>query len=110
MHAREERLGRNESLFRSVNERIEQAAAASPGDDHVFEFFCECSDLDCTRLLPMTISEYESVRRSPVLFIVAPGHELPDIETVVSRKGAYHVVTKRGEAAEVAKEDDPRGD
>lgn len=49
------------------------------------------------------------MRKSPTLFIVAPGHELPDIETVVLRRGAYEVVTKRGEAADFVKDGNPRG-
>ncbi|MBV8064682.1 MAG: hypothetical protein JOY73_04085 [Actinobacteria bacterium] len=111
MDAREERLARNEVVFRSVNERIEQTAASARGgtdESHVFEFVCECSNADCNLLLPMTVAEYESVRAIPTLFVVAHGHELPEIETVVLRKGAYQAVTKRGEAAEFVTERDPR--
>lgn len=108
MDAREERLARNESLFRSVNENIEEAATSIPLDDHTFEFFCECSNIDCTLLLPMTVSEYERVRANPKQFVVAPGHELPEIETVVARTSAYQIVVKEGEAAEFVTDDDPR--
>lgn len=110
MDAREERLARNETLFRSVNENIEDSAASGQIDDHVFEFFCECSNLDCTLLLPMTVSEYEQVRADPRQFVVAPGHELPEIESVVARKSGYQVVLKAGEAAEFVAERDPRND
>ena len=110
MEAREERLARNETLFRSVNENIEQSAVSGQIDDHVFEFFCECSNLDCTLLLPMTLSEYEEVRADPRQFLVAPGHELPEIEAVVASKSAYQVVLKVGEAAEFVAERDPRSD
>ncbi|HEY2556612.1 MAG TPA: hypothetical protein VGI08_05860 [Diaminobutyricibacter sp.] len=109
MDEREKRLAENESLFRSINENIEQVARSGGADEHVFEFLCECSNTDCNLLLPLTVSAYESVRRSPTLFIVAPGHELPEIETVVARRGAYQVVTKRGEAADFVTEHDPRG-
>jgi hypothetical protein len=108
MDAREERLARNETLFRSVNENIEGAAQSSQLDEHVFEFFCECSNLDCTLLLPLTLSEYERVRADPRQFVVAPGHELPDIEIVVDRSSAYQVVLKEGRAAEFVTEHDPR--
>ena len=108
MDAREERLARNESLFRSVNENIEQAAASGQVDEHVFEFFCECSNIDCTLLLPMTVSEYERVRADPKQFVVAPGHDLPEIEIVVARTSAYQIVIKEGEAAEYVTEHDPR--
>ena len=108
MDAREERLARNETLFRSVNENIEEAAQSSQLDEHVFEFFCECSNIDCTLLLPLTLSQYERVRADPRQFVVAPGHELPEIEIVVDRNSAYQVVVKEGEAAEFVTEHDPR--
>jgi hypothetical protein len=108
MDAREERLARNETLFRSVNENIEDAAISGQLDDHVFEFFCECSNLDCTLLMPMTLAEYERVRADPRQFVVAPGHDLPEIEAVVAQSSAYQVVVKEGDAAEFVTEHDPR--
>jgi hypothetical protein len=110
MDAREERLARNETLFRSVNETIEESATSGRVDAHVFEFFCECSNVDCTLLLPMTVSEYERVRTDPRQFVVALGHELPEIETVVRRTSAYQVVLKEGDAAEFVTEHDPRSE
>lgn len=109
MDSRETRLARNETLFREVNERIEQAVSAvGRADDHVYEFLCECSNSDCTLLLPLTIAEYEVARSEPHQFIVAPGHELPEIENVVARRPGYQLVTKHGEAAEYVSERDPR--
>lgn len=109
MDARETRLARNETLFREVNERIEEAAGRATRDDaHVYEFLCECSNSDCTLLLPLTIDEYETVRSDPRQFIVAPGHELPEIEAVVTRNRGYQIVVKEGEAAEFVAERDPR--
>ena len=110
MDAREERLARNETLFRSVNENIEEAASPSDWPGEHFEFFCECSNVDCSLLLPMTVSAYEQVRSDPKQFVVAPGHELPEIERVVFRTNGYQVVVKQGEAAEFVSEHDPRGD
>lgn len=113
MDAREERLVRNEALYRDVNERIDQVAEeidrfAAPEDGHVYKFFCECSNRDCTLMLPLTIALYENVRSNPRAFVVAPGHDLPEIETVVERGDGYQVVVKVGEAAKVAEAKDPR--
>ena len=109
MDARETRLARNETLFREVNERIESAVGrANRHDDHVYEFLCECSNADCTLLLPLTIAEYEAVRNDPRQFIVAPGHDLPEIESVVARNAGYQLVLKHGEAAAYAIERDER--
>jgi hypothetical protein len=110
MDEREERLARNETLFRSVNENIEEAATSGGLDDHTFEFCCECSNTDCTLLLPMTVAEYEQIRADPRQFLVAPGHELPEIEIVVARRSAYQIVRKEGEAAEFVAKHDPRSD
>jgi hypothetical protein len=72
-------------------------------------FICECDVADCTELIPMTLAEYEAIRAVPIRFAVVPGHELPEIETVVERHSAYLVVEKRDdEAQDVARETDPR--
>jgi hypothetical protein len=109
MDSRETRLARNETLFREVNERIEHAVGRGSRDDaHVYEFLCECSNTDCTLLLPLTIAEYETARSDPRQFIIAPGHDLPEIEDVVAKNSGYQVVRKGGEAAEFVTERDPR--
>jgi hypothetical protein len=108
--SREERLANNEVLFRDVNERIADVAEpqARPRDDRVYEFFCECASIGCDLRLPLTLSAYESVRTDPAQFVVAPGHELPEIEAVIFRTDAYRVVRKQGEAAGIAEDKDPR--
>jgi hypothetical protein len=109
MDSRETRLARNETLFREVNERIEQAVEhTSREDGHIYEFLCECSNSDCMLLLPLTIVEYEAVRSDPRQFIVAPGHELPEIEKIIALHRGYQVVQKSGDAAEFVAERDPR--
>lgn len=109
MDPRETRLARNETLFREVNEQIERAVGRLGREDkHVYEFLCECSNSDCTLLLPLTLDEYETARSDPRQFVVAPGHELPEIEDVIARYPGYEVVRKRGEAAEFVTELDPR--
>ncbi len=109
MGERERRLARNEALFREVNERVAEVAIAQGVDEHEFHFLCECSNLDCTLLVPLSLSTYEAIREDPQLFIVAPGHELPEIEIVVDRRAQFSVVRKEGEAARIAEDLDPRG-
>ena len=41
-------------------------------------------------------------------FIVTPGHEEPEIEDVIVSHSGYSVVEKRGDAAAVAEETNPR--
>jgi hypothetical protein len=110
MDAREERLANNEVLFREINERIAEVAEPHGGsrDDHVYEFLCECSNIGCDLRLPLTLSVYESVRKDPTQFVVALGHELPEIERVISETDTYQVVRKQGDAADLAEAKDPR--
>src|SRR4051794_37791456 len=90
----QERLARNESFFRQVNERILDVATVIEGGDHSYEFLCECSDASCTERLTLTTGEYDAVRQSPRRFVLAPGHLSPEIEHVVEREADHIVVEK----------------
>ena len=106
--ARERRLARNETLFREVNERIEDLAHTHADEDHIYEFLCECSNAECDLRLSLPLSTYEQARTDSAVFIVAVGHELPEIEEVVLHGAGFQLVRKQGEAAELAEETDPR--
>ena len=111
MDAREERLAKNEVVFRDVNERIEKMSVAhlqALRDRRDLGFLCECSNVDCTLRLSLTLAEYEQARGDATQFVVAPGHDLPEIEVVVFACDEYEVVRKVGAAATVAEERDPR--
>jgi hypothetical protein len=102
-----ERLAANEDTFRGINEGI--ARGQWPGEERApASFRCECARLGCNLLIELSPEEYERVRQHARRFIVAPGHELPDVETVVQVSEGYAVVEKRGEAGEVAETLDPR--
>lgn len=108
MDARETRLAKNEMLFREINEQIKQSADRHGADAHAYEFLCECSNVDCTLRLQMTVTAYEQLRSDPTQFATAPGHWLPEIETVVETFDGYTIVRKYGEAAEMGRMTDPR--
>ena len=109
MDARQLRMAENETLFREVNERVRAIAGAHGDDDHVYEFYCECSNVDCTFQVKASLQEYEAVRSHGARFLVAADHALPEIETVVERSERWWVVEKHGEAADLAEDVDPRG-
>jgi hypothetical protein len=109
MDARQERLARNEALFRDINERVREVAALHGDDDHVYEFYCECSNVDCTFQLRATLVEYEGVRTHGDRFMIAPDHSLPEIERVVDVNQPWWVVQKQGEPGELVDDLDPRG-
>jgi hypothetical protein len=101
------RQAARETVFRDVNEAIDRGNW--PGDeDKPSAYRCECGRLDCSELLPMTPEAYERIRSDPCRFLVLPGHENPQIETVVERRPSYVVVEKRGEAGTIAEATDPR--
>lgn len=104
----ERRAGRNEALFREANEAI--ARGLWPGDgEGTIRFRCECARLDCNEVVPLTPTEYEHVRADPRHFALVPGHEMPEVESLVDRGAGYIVVEKREGAAAVAEALDPRG-
>jgi len=105
------RQARNESLFRSVNERIalvgESAEAWSP--DGTIEFLCECGvDGGCGERIRMPFDAYERVRAQDDRFAVKPGHETLELERAVEWTDDYVIVDKV-RSAETYVADDPRG-
>jgi hypothetical protein len=105
---REERLAVNESLFRETNERLAETSAEWGFATDRLDLVCECADLDCTERIDIAPREYERARSQPTLFLLEPGHELPEAEEIIETNERYVLVRKRGEAADVAVETDPR--
>ena len=105
--AREDRLARNESVFRGINERQAEGHAHFALED-AQEFVCECADVACAERLRLTLREYERVRSNPRRFIGLGGHELPDTEEVVEAHDGYAVVEKLGHCGDLAEEHNPR--
>lgn len=86
-----ERLAKNEILFRSVNERLDDLA---PPWSKTTDYLCECSETSCVEIVELTQTEYERVRSRPTVFVVVPGHERPEIEKVVEENEGFTLVEK----------------
>ncbi len=86
------RLARNEELFRSVNDQVEELQARLGGSDALF--VCECSDPECTSSIRLTTAEYEAVRSEDDRFVLLRGHENTELERVIEEHDAYVVVRK----------------
>ena len=106
MTNRGERLARNEAMFRSVNERVEEVV--QPGPTEAIDFLCECGDTECVEKITLTREEYESVRMEGAQFAIVAGHEIPAIESVIRRADRFLIVRKHPAEAEIARETDPR--
>jgi hypothetical protein len=103
--ARTERIGRNEDLFRKVNDQIEGVNEAFGTITGTMSLLCECGKLECIEQIDLTVDAYRELRADPTRFAVKPGHELPDVERVVERHERYFVVEKAdGDAAKLAQD------
>jgi mannose-1-phosphate guanylyltransferase len=107
MDEREERVAQNEATSREINEKIEQAQTRSPDD--YFRIVCECGRRDCSRVIAISVAEYESVRSDARYFAVVSTHVIADVEEVVRETDRFSVVRKHeGTPAQVAEDEDPR--
>jgi hypothetical protein len=111
---RASRLAKNEALFREVNERIAEITAGLDSSisqpEALDGVVCECADALCMeRVGPIPMGAYEEVRSDSKRFIIAAGHQSPDVENVVEQQNDYWIVEKHeGVPADVARERDPR--
>jgi hypothetical protein len=101
---RRQRAAKNQSLFREVNERIEDLSASAS----FTTFICECMDETCDQSVSLTVEEYEHIRSGSNSFFVVPGHEVRDVERILEASDRYFVVAKLGAGKSVAEGLDPR--
>ena len=94
MSSRDKRVIRNETLFREVNAHIASLEERLGGEDELMPLLCECANTGCTTVIEVDPGTFRAVRENPLFFLVAPGHELADEETVVDRGAGYFIVEK----------------
>jgi hypothetical protein len=99
--ARAERIAENEARFRDINERLRDDLRPVADDTESVSFVCECGNASCREGVAVSLSDYRAVHRSPRRFAVVPGHEIPDVETVVERHEAYYVIEKPADVAHI---------
>jgi hypothetical protein len=106
---RKDRLALNEALFRAANERM-----ADWEERHRIEatelYFCECADPECRQKVPLRESDYERIRSNSDQFVVVPGHDVADVESVIESHEEWAVVEKEPEVREIVEATDPRTD
>jgi hypothetical protein len=104
----QERIARNQALFREVNERLEGLNRTMSQLIPVSDFICECANPECFERIGLTITEYEALRADPTHFAVRHGHVFREAERVVDERTGYSVVEKLEAAADYAIRSDPR--
>jgi hypothetical protein len=90
-----ERRIRNEQIFRTVNTKLRELNAQF--EDFAGEtalFVCECSRLECIAQISVPVGVFDELQRQPGRYVLAAGHESPDVDEVVVRTAAYVVVEK----------------
>lgn len=107
--SRADRIALNEAAFRVANERMRawEERHANGADE---SYFCECARMDCAEKVVLGADEYEHIRTDSRHFLVRPGHETPEVETVIERCGEYFVIEKAPEVEELVRRTDPRND
>jgi hypothetical protein len=87
--ARAERIVQTELFFRAVNDEIAKSNGTGP-----VLFLCECGNPLCAEKIELTPEAHKRLHAESALFVVVPGHEIPDVETVVERSERYLIVRK----------------
>jgi hypothetical protein len=104
----EAKRAENEATFRAANERIRAAEQKLDPPLERVPYLCECDDVHCHELMPLTAEEYEHIRENGATFGVLGGHSSNG--DVVEEHEHYVVVLKpTGGGGEVARALDPRG-
>jgi hypothetical protein len=85
------RSSRLQSLYREVNERV--AGISAPyAQVREMEFLCECGRSDCFERVVLARDEYEALRGDAHRFVLFPGHEVDELERVLTRTDTFVVV------------------
>ena len=108
MNERKRRIGENEAIFRNVNEQVRGLTAKLGNSAETMRVVCECGARSCTDQFDIDTHTYRDVRAESTLFVVKPGHDLPESETVVAKNDVFWTVRKDpGIPAAIASATDP---
>jgi metal-responsive CopG/Arc/MetJ family transcriptional regulator len=108
LELRQVRAATNQSLFREVNERVEELDHRHRSPSAFILFVCECANDACTEPISATEEEYEAVRAVPTHFVIRADHIVAEVERIVDENDRYAVVEKIGAGQQIAAAFDPR--
>src|SRR5689334_13203367 len=100
MASREERLAQNEVRFREINEMAQPRREEIGGG----RFVCECADNSCAAWVTADPERYHEIRADQHLLLIVPGHEVPEVETVVESSEEFAVVRKPDEVGHIVED------
>lgn len=85
--SRDERVSRTEEFFKRVNDTMRNELGDGDG-----KFLCECGNIACTEKLALSAEDLRLLHSIEGYFAVLPGHQIPEIETLVKENGCYAIV------------------
>ena len=96
---RARRMRENEELMEELNRRMEQTLEEireeqDDDPDAPIAFLCECSHLDCRERIQLEPSRFDRIHRDADVFILVPGHEIPEVERIVDQERDFLIVRK----------------
>jgi hypothetical protein len=100
----EERVAKNDAMFRDANKQIAAVAAQQEITEPALPFLCECADVGCTEIVKLRLAEYRELRSNPRWFVNTPAHQEGSQSALVARRDGYVIVEKQGHAGDVAAE------
>jgi hypothetical protein len=104
---RAKRIAENESIFRLANERMADWEERQRADAREL-YFCECGRAECREKVELLKADYERVRSNSSDFVIVPGHEFPEVETILEAHEGWVVVRKNPDVREKVEATDPR--
>ncbi len=94
----EERRKKNEIEFRDFNVANREALENVMDEESKVSFplgmVCECSNPNCFERIELTVAQRKEIRKDPLVFVIAPGHQDNQIEKVIDQHKYYALVKK----------------
>lgn len=97
-------------MFREANERAKTWDERHRSETEAELYFCECANPECLEKVSLGKAEYNRVRSDPRHFAIVPGHEMPEVETVIERNEGWAIIEKAPEVTDIVEARDPRRD
>jgi hypothetical protein len=85
--SRDERVARTEEFFKRVNDTMRKELGDGDGN-----FLCECGNIACTEKLALSAEDLRLLHSIDGYLVVLPGHEIPELESLVKVNGHYAIV------------------
>jgi hypothetical protein len=83
-----QRDAQTEGFFRAINDEIGRADGAAT------DYVCECGNPVCAEPIVLSAEILLRLHSEPDLFVVLPGHEIRDVETVVERGDGFVIIRR----------------